>query len=118
MVTTKSAKNWFYSRIWSEHYVYSWFYKSAKTQTEYGNGSHGKYEFWDGADGGINDGDMIGDQNLYPEESLPNGTARYWTNKPAVIPWYGNVVNTPYNDKSRYERVPTDWTYHDNLNTF
>lgn len=23
-----------------------------KTQTEYGNGSHGKYEFWDGADGG------------------------------------------------------------------
>lgn len=35
-----------------------------------------------------------------------------------VIPWYGNVANTPYNDKSRYERVPTDWTYHDNLNTF
>ena len=30
-----------------------------ETQTEYGNGSNGKYEFWDGKDGGISDGDMI-----------------------------------------------------------
>ncbi len=29
-----------------------------KTQTEYGSGSNGQYEFWDGADGGISDGDM------------------------------------------------------------
>ncbi len=36
-----------------------------KTQTEYGNGSHGKYEFWDGADGGVNDGDMIWGPNLF-----------------------------------------------------
>src|SRR5690606_1917081 len=27
-----------------------------ETQTEYGNGSNGKYEFWDGKDGGISDG--------------------------------------------------------------
>mgnify|MGYP005834613791 CR=1 FL=1 len=30
-----------------------------KSQTEYGNGSNGQYEFWDGQDGGISDGDMI-----------------------------------------------------------
>lgn len=29
-----------------------------ETQHQYGSGSNGKYEFWDGADGGISDGDM------------------------------------------------------------
>lgn len=109
MVTTKSAKNWFYSRIWSEYYVYSWFYKSAKTQTEYGNGSHGKYEFWDGADGGINDGDMIWGPKFVPGRKLAQWNSPILDKQNGqVIPWYGNVANTPYNDKSRYERVPTD----------
>src|SRR5690606_9750834 len=30
-----------------------------ETQTDYGVGSNGQYEFWDGADGGISDGDMM-----------------------------------------------------------
>lgn len=29
-----------------------------ETQSEFGSGSNGKYEFWDGVDGGISDGDM------------------------------------------------------------
>ena len=29
-----------------------------ETQTEFGSGSNGQYAFWDGADGGISDGDM------------------------------------------------------------
>lgn len=36
-----------------------------KSQKEYGNGSNGKYEFWDGKDGGISDGDMNRGQSLH-----------------------------------------------------
>ena len=35
-----------------------------ETQHQYGSGSNGKYEFWDGADGGISDGDMTWGPNL------------------------------------------------------
>src|SRR5690606_41477670 len=34
------------------------------------------------------------------------------------IEGYGNVAGTIYDDKSRYERVPTDWVRHDNLKDF
>lgn len=90
-----------------------------ETQTEYGNGSNGQYEFWDGADGGISDGDMI-----WGPKFGAGVKVRQW-NSPIrdretgeVIPWWGDVSGTVYDDKSRYERVPTDWVRHDNLNDF
>lgn len=90
-----------------------------KTQTEYGNGSYGKYEFWDGADGGVNDGDMIWGPKFVPGLKIAqwNSPIRDKTSG-KIIPWYGTVAGSQYNDKSRYERVPIDWKYHDNLDFF
>lgn len=90
-----------------------------EVQTEYGNGSNGLYEFWDGADGGISDGDMIWGPKFEPGVKI-----RQWDSPirdlqtGEVIDWYGNVAGTVYDDKSRYERVPTDWVRHDNLRDF
>lgn len=90
-----------------------------KTQTQYGNGSEGKYEFWDGNDGGISDGDMI-----WGPKFGTGVKVRQW-NSPIrnlatgeIIPWWGDVAGSIYNDKSKYERVPTDWVYHNNLKDF
>lgn len=90
-----------------------------ETQTEYGSGSNGKYEFWDGADGGISDGDMtwgpkFGTGLKYKQWNSP--IRNIATGE--VIEWYGDVAGTIYDDKSKYERVPTDWTRHDNLGDF
>jgi len=90
-----------------------------ETQTEYGNGSNGLYEFWDGADGGISDGDM-----MWGPKFAPGVKVRQWDSPirdkvtGEEIEWYGNVAGTVYDDKSRYERVPTDWVRHDNLRDF
>ncbi|MCV6628264.1 MAG: SusC/RagA family TonB-linked outer membrane protein [Flavobacteriaceae bacterium] len=88
-------------------------------QKEYGNGSQGKYEFWDGKDGGISDGDMI-----WGPKFEPGVLVKQW-NSPIrdkqtgeVIPWWGDVSGTQYDDKARYERVATPWKYHDNLKDF
>lgn len=90
-----------------------------KTQTEYGSGSNGKYEFWDGADGGISDGDMtwgpkFGTGLKYKQWNSP--IRNIATGE--TIEWYGDVAGTIYDDKSKFERVPTDWVRHDNLNNF
>ena len=90
-----------------------------KTQHQYGSGSNGKYEFWDGADGGISDGDMTWGPKLNV------GTKIAQWNSPIrdkvtgeQISWWGDVKGTQYDDKSRYERVPIDWVSHDNLKDF
>ena len=90
-----------------------------ETQTEYGNGSNGKYEFWDGQDGGISDGDMI-----WGPKFSDNLKIAQW-NSPILdkvtgetIPWWGDVSGTQYDDKSRYSRVPIPWEYHNNLKDF
>lgn len=90
-----------------------------KTQTEYGSGSNGQYEFWDGADGGISDGDMtwgpkFGTGLKYKQWNSP--IRNIATGE--TIQWYGDVAGTIYDDKSKYERVPTDWVRHDNLRDF
>lgn len=90
-----------------------------ETQTEYGSGSNGQYEFWDGADGGISDGDMTWGPKLntglkYKQWNSPIRNLQTGE----VIEWYGDVAGTIYDDKSRYERVPTDWVRHDNLRDF
>lgn len=90
-----------------------------ETQTEYGNGSNGKYEFWDGADGGISDGDMIWGPKFEPGVKIAQWNSPIRDKETGeVIPWYGDVSGTVYDDKSRYERVPIDWVRHDNLRDF
>jgi len=90
-----------------------------ETQTEYGNGSNGLYEFWDGQDGGISDGDMIWGPKFSDNLLIPQ-----W-NSPILdkvtgetINWWGDVSGTQYDNKSRYSRVATPWEYHNNLNDF
>ncbi len=90
-----------------------------ETQTEYGNGSNGKYEFWDGQDGGISDGDMIWGPKFSDGLMIAQWNSPIYDNVTGeTIEWYGDVVGTQYNDKSRYSRVPVSWEYHDNLKDF
>lgn len=90
-----------------------------ESQKEYGSGSNGKYEFWDGADGGISDGDMTWGPKLDVGLKVPqwNSPIRDKTTD-EIIPWWGNVKGTKYDNKAQYERVPIDWVSHDNLNEF
>lgn len=90
-----------------------------KTQNEYGSGSQGQYEFWDGADGGISDGDMT-----WGPKFQPGLLVKQW-NSPIrdkqtgeVIPWWGDVAGSKYDDRNRYERVPTPFVQHDNLSDY
>ncbi|WP_188598941.1 SusC/RagA family TonB-linked outer membrane protein [Polaribacter pacificus] len=90
-----------------------------ETQTEYGNGSNGKYEFWDGQDGGISDGDMIWGPKFEPGVKVAQWNSPILDKTTGeTIPWWGDVSNTKYDDKSRYSRVPIDWEYHNNLENF
>ncbi|MCK0146776.1 SusC/RagA family TonB-linked outer membrane protein [Arenibacter sp. F26102] len=90
-----------------------------ETQTEYGNGSNGKYEFWDGKDGGISDGDMIWGPKFEPGVMVSQWNSPILDNVSGeTIPWWGDVYGTQYDDKSRYSRVPTPWEYHNNLKDF
>lgn len=90
-----------------------------KTQNQYGSGSNGKYEFWDGKDGGISDGDMIWGPKFEPGVNIAQWNSPIRDKETGnVIPWYGNVEGTQYDDKSRFERVPIAWEYHDNLKDF
>ncbi|WP_165730472.1 SusC/RagA family TonB-linked outer membrane protein [Polaribacter sp. 20A6] len=90
-----------------------------ETQTEYGNGSNGQYEFWDGQDGGISDGDMIWGPKFEPGVKIAQWNSPIKDNVSGdVTPWWGDVSGTKYDDKSRYSRVPIDWEYHNNLKDF
>lgn len=90
-----------------------------ETQTEYGNGSNGQYEFWDGKDGGISDGDMIWGPKFSDNLEIPQWNSPIRDNVTGeTIPWWGDVSGTQYDDKSRYSRVPIPWTYHNNLDDF
>lgn len=90
-----------------------------ETQTEYGNGSLGQYEFWDGKDGGISDGDMIWGPKFSDNLDIPQWNSPIYDNVTGeTIPWWGDVAGTKYDDKSRYSRVPIPWEYHNNLKNF
>lgn len=89
-----------------------------ETQTEFGSGSNGKYEFWDGADGGISDGDMTWGPRFEGQQIAQwNSPVR---NKVTgeTISWWGDVSGTEYDDRSKYERVPIAWQPHNNLKDF
>ncbi|MDD3739417.1 MAG: SusC/RagA family TonB-linked outer membrane protein [Lentimicrobiaceae bacterium] len=90
-----------------------------QTQSEYGNGSYGQYEFWDGKDGGKSDGDMIWGPKFGTGIMVPQWNSPIYDSLTGeTIPWWGDVEGTKYNDKSRYSRVPIPWEYHDNLRNF
>ncbi|MDO4225427.1 MAG: SusC/RagA family TonB-linked outer membrane protein [Bergeyella zoohelcum] len=120
LITTKNAKKKGFSVEFSQNIMVSaGFTNLPKTQTEFGNGSQGKYEFWDGADGGINDGDMIWGPRFREGLKIAQWNSPIRDKQTGeIIQWYGAVTGTQYDDRSRYERVPIDWKYHDNLNIF
>jgi len=120
LISTKAVKKNGFSVEFSQNtMITAGFTNLPKTQTQYGNGSQGKYEFWDGADGGVNDGDMIWGPKFVPGLKIAQWNSPIRDKQTGqVIPWYGAVPGSAYNDKSRYERVPIDWSYHDNLKTF
>lgn len=120
LLTTKNAsQNGLVIRFNHKTMITAGFTVFPETQTEYGNGSNGLYEFWDGQDGGISDGDMIwgpkfGNNQLISQWNSPI----YDSSTGETIEWYGDVSGTQYDDKSRYSRVPILWEYHNNLKDF
>ncbi|MET3732714.1 SusC/RagA family TonB-linked outer membrane protein [Moheibacter stercoris] len=120
LVTTKKAKREGVSVEFSQNTMFTAGYTVfPDTQKEYGAGSNGQYEFWDGADGGINDGDMIWGPKFVPGRKIAQWNSPILdTQTGQIIEWYGNVAGTQYDDRTRYQRVPIDWKYHDNLKTF
>lgn len=90
-----------------------------ETQTMYGSGSQGQYEFWDGADGGISDGDMT-----WGPKFTSGLLVKQWNspirNKQTgeEIPWWGDVSGSIYDNRAIYERVPTPFIQHDNLKDY
>lgn len=120
LITTKNAsKEGLEININTNNMVTAGFTVFPKTQTEYGNGSNGKYEFWDGEDGGISDGDMIWGPKFGTGVKVAQWNSPIRDKQTGtVIPWWGNVKGTVYDNKAKYERVPTDWIRHDNLNDF
>ena len=90
-----------------------------ETQNEFGSGSNGKYEFWDGADGGISDGDMTWGPKFEPGVMIAQWNSPIRNKETGeVIPWWGDVSGTQYDDRALYERVPVAWEQHDNLQDF
>jgi TonB-linked SusC/RagA family outer membrane protein len=120
LITTKKAKKEGLNvTVFNSTMVTAGFTVYPETQNEYGNGSNGQYEFWDGKDGGISDGDMV-----WGPAFADNLEIAQW-NSPIrdmqtgeTIDWYGDVSGTMYDDRSRYERVPIPWEFNDFLNEF
>jgi len=120
IITTKSAKkegldiNFTISSMVSAGYTVF-----PKTQTEYGSGSQGQYEFWDGADGGISDGDMTWGPKFSPGLMVKQWNSPIRNKKTGEeIPWWGDVSGSVYDNRALYERVPTPFVQHDNLKEF
>lgn len=90
-----------------------------EAQGEYGSGSNYRYEFWDGADGGISDGDMTWGPKLDAGLKIAQWNSPIRNKQTGeTIPWWGDVAGTVYDNKALYERVPIDFVSHDNLADF
>jgi TonB-linked SusC/RagA family outer membrane protein len=120
LITTKNAdKDGLTITVSNNTMVSAGYTVFPETQTEYGNGSNGQYEFWDGKDGGISDGDMIWGPKFSDNLDIPQWNSPIYDNQTGeTIPWWGDVSGTQYDDKSRYSRVPIPWKYHNNLKDF
>ncbi|MDR1501858.1 MAG: carboxypeptidase-like regulatory domain-containing protein, partial [Prevotella sp.] len=120
LITSKSAKkDGLEITVSTSNMITAGFTVYPESQKTYGSGSNGKYEFWDGADGGISDGDMTWGPKLNTGQKIAQWNSPIRNKQTGeVIEWYGNVSGTIYDDKSLYERVPIDWVSHDNLEDF
>ena len=120
LITSKSAKKeGLEVTISTSNMITAGFTVYPEHQKTYGSGSNGKYEFWDGADGGISDGDMTWGPKLDTGQKIAQWNSPIRNKQTGeVIPWWGNVAGTIYDDKSVYERIPTDWVSHNNLEDF
>lgn len=125
VITTKNAKEEGVKvEIIQNNLISAGFTVYPEYQTEYGSGSNGKYEFWDGRDGGISDGDMTWGPKFGKDKNGQYKKIKQW-NSPIrekatgkTIPWYGDVLGSLYDNRTKYERVPIDWKRHDNLGDF
>lgn len=120
LITTKSAKSEALEvNFTTTNMMTAGFTVYPESQDEYGSGSNGKYEFWDGADGGISDGDMTWGPKLNSGVKVPQWNSPIRNKKTGeIIPWWGDVKGTIYDDRSLYERVPLDFVNHNNLQDF
>lgn len=120
LITTKTAKeDGLEVSFTTTNMMTAGFTVFPETQTEYGSGSNGKYEFWDGADGGISDGDMTWGPKLNAGVKVPQWNSPIKNKQTGeIIPWWGDVKGTIYDDRSLYERVPMDFVSHNNLQDF
>ncbi len=120
LITTRNAqKEGLEVTISTNNMITAGFTVFPKTQTLYGSGSNGQYEFWDGADGGISDGDMTWGPKLNSGVKVPQWNSPIRDKETGeMTPWWGDVKGTVYDDRSRYERVPTDFVSYDNLRNF
>lgn len=120
LITTKSAnEDKLLFSVGTNNMFSAGFTVFPESQREFGSGSNGEYEFWDGADGGISDGDMAWGPRLNTGLKLPQWNSPILDKQSGeIIPWWGDVRGTIYNDKSRYERVPIDWISYDNMKDF
>lgn len=120
LITSKSAKKeGLEVTVSTSNMITAGFTVYPESQKTYGSGSNGKYEFWDGADGGISDGDMTWGPKLDTGVKIAQWNSPIRNKQTGeVISWWGNVAGTIYDDKSVYERVPIDWVSHDNLKDF
>ncbi|MDR1555562.1 MAG: SusC/RagA family TonB-linked outer membrane protein [Tannerellaceae bacterium] len=119
LVSKTAKKEGLEVSVTTQNMVTAGFTVFPESQKEYGSGSNGKYEFWDGADGGISDGDMTWGPKLNTGAKIPQWNSPIRNKQTGeVIEWWGDVSGTIYDDKSLYERVPIDWVSHDNLEDF
>ncbi|MDR3367238.1 MAG: SusC/RagA family TonB-linked outer membrane protein [Prevotellaceae bacterium] len=119
LVSKTAKKEGLEVSISTQNMVTAGFTVFPESQKEYGSGSNGKYEFWDGADGGISDGDMTWGPKLNTGAKIPQWNSPIRNKQTGeVIDWWGDVKGTVYDDKSLYERVPIGWVAHDNLEDF
>lgn len=89
-----------------------------ETQNEFGSGSNGQYAFWDGADGGISDGDMTWGPRFNGQKIAQWNSPIRNKETGETFDWWGDVAGSPYDDQSKYERVPIAWEGHNNLKDF
>jgi len=120
MITSKEAqKEGIEISFSSKNMVTAGFAAFPETQHQYGSGSQGAYEFWDGEGGGKSDDDMTWGPKLDVGNEAPQWNSPIRDKKTGeVIQWWGSVKDTEYDNKSRYERVPLPLLSHDNLNDF
>ena len=120
MITTKQAdKEGIEINFSTKDMVSAGFVAYPETQHQYGSGSNGQYAFWDGEGGGKSDDDMTWGPKLDVGNTAPQWNSPIRDKQTGeVIPWWGSVKGTKYDDQGRYERVATPLTSHDNLKEF